>query len=407
MKKSLLIALLFFSFIHVFAQKDYQPGYILLNNGDTLNGYILDAIKSGHNHSACSFKSSLESEAKEYAPFEIIGYQYSNNIYYVSKHVPYKNQMKDLFLEYLVKGRVNLYYYNKSPEKIYYIEKFDGQLIPLTSIEKDTLIITNIKNIERRREYAWTEKNYIDSLAKVFEDCPEINKELLYLNFTHKDLINISKDYHEYMCEPGESCIVYEKAKNKKTNFGVFLSYNYSTFSIRETMYPYYYQINYPINAYYPGIGFVLSLKPSYWRDKFSVSWYSDFSKQTFTADSLGEELNEYPSSLKTLCWNNSFVLELTPHPDKKFISSLFVGANLQIQKISEQDLLGYTIDGVDADIERNSPVSKIYYGPEGGIKAKYKISQKNSLFLVLSYAYLMSNYSYYQNFKLKCGFEF
>ncbi len=399
MKKHFFLSLFLLNSILTFAQKDYQPGYILLNNGDTLKGYILDAIKSGYNHTICSFKSTPEAEAKEYAPFEIIGYQYSNNIYYVSKHVPFKNHTKDLFLEYLVEGRVNLYYYNKSPEKIYYVEKLDGQLIPLTFIQKDTVL--------REREFTITEKNYIDSLAKVFEDCPELNKELLYLNFNHKDLINISKEYHEHTCQPGEDCIVYQKEKTSKVTFGFYLDYNYSIFNIREGMYFYYYQINYPINAYNPGIGFELALKPSYWKDKYAVSWYSDFSKQTFKADSIGDELNEYPSSFKTLSWNNSFVLEFTPHPNKKFMTSYFVGANIQLQNISEQDLLGYTIDDIDADIVRNSPISKIYFGPEAGIKSSFKINDNHNLFLGLSYVYSVSTYSYYHNFKLRCGIEF
>jgi hypothetical protein len=105
MKKIILIhtilALFCFS---VKSQSEYQPGFIIKNSGDTLNGLVFYG-GNGKFEKACLFKRFEIAQEFSYTPSMIKAYGFKNGRYFESK----KTGRNNSFFECLVKGNVSVY----------------------------------------------------------------------------------------------------------------------------------------------------------------------------------------------------------------------------------------------------------------------------------------------------------
>jgi hypothetical protein len=187
--------------INLSAQTDYRNGYIITHSQDTIRG-LIDLRSETLNMKKCSFKKNEKDAVTEYTANDILGYQIENGKYFISKHVQTKEFNDTVFVEFLLKGIYNLYFYKNTNYAAYYIENNEGQLIELRSVEK---IVE-----QNSRKYMITDKRYIGLLNIALADCPELKNKIAQTDFTHKSLIQITKKYHSYKCTD-EACIVYEK----------------------------------------------------------------------------------------------------------------------------------------------------------------------------------------------------
>ena len=105
---TLLFLIVYFGSIQ--AQRDYRKGYIITNQQDTVYGWI-DYRGDIRNSKVCSFKKTETDQATEYSPSDIAAYRFINSKFYVSKNVGSEYVPKLVFLEYLVNGLANLYYF--------------------------------------------------------------------------------------------------------------------------------------------------------------------------------------------------------------------------------------------------------------------------------------------------------
>ena len=124
MKKGcLLFYLIFFQYCYIsFGQGNFRPGYIVTYNSDTLRGFI--KLKSNfENSKSCIFKTEKNQIPKILSPDDIRAYRIENGKYYLSKEIEIDSLKKKVFLEYLVNGIVNLYYYKDPLNEYYFIEK--------------------------------------------------------------------------------------------------------------------------------------------------------------------------------------------------------------------------------------------------------------------------------------------
>jgi hypothetical protein len=186
----------------VYAQSNYRSGYIIANNSDTIYG-LIDYRSENRNMKVCGFKNSETGKEVEFLPGSIKGYRFSDGKFYVSKYIFNTHVQDTVFVEYLLKGIKNLYYYSKLNYEAYFVENENGELVEMRNDE-----VTIIKdNVEYRRK----DKRYIGMLNVAFSDCPEILSEIPNARYTHKSLITISKKYHDYMCDD-EECVIYEKS---------------------------------------------------------------------------------------------------------------------------------------------------------------------------------------------------
>ena len=113
-----------------YAQKNLREGIVITLTGDTLHGdidYRTDAI----NAKQCVFYADGAKEAKTYLPGEITAYRFlDNGRYYVSRTVPTEDKLfeQTLFLEYLVRGQMSVYYLPVINGGLFYFENEEGEL---------------------------------------------------------------------------------------------------------------------------------------------------------------------------------------------------------------------------------------------------------------------------------------
>ena len=108
---------LFLSIGFLNAQNDFRPGYIIINTGDTLYGeidYRGDLLMS----SICKFKS-IDTAINKYSPNDIIAFRFIDSKLYISKKV----KSRRIFLEYLIKGNISIYYMRDKNGDHYFMDK--------------------------------------------------------------------------------------------------------------------------------------------------------------------------------------------------------------------------------------------------------------------------------------------
>lgn len=232
----------------VFSQKDFRKGYIITNSGDILYG----SININTNlHRKCGFKIDNEKE-EVYSPFDIKGFQLEDGKYYISKAVVLKEDYKvvkqidkgnfnssasvdrkwtgsentfidSVFLEFLVEGKINLYYLKRADIDHYFMEDSSHTMIDLTT-----------QHVEIRKggiQYFEIEDKMSKGAIRYFmKDAPQLHDKIDRAPIQHKSLIDLSADYHRSVCKDKE-CIIYErKIKSMKYRYFLGAGSHYSNY---------------------------------------------------------------------------------------------------------------------------------------------------------------------------------
>lgn len=201
MKLAVFLIVLLSSTLLATAQSDFKPGYIITHEEDTVYGTI-DLRANYTMHKKCVFIAEGNDSAISYSPEEIIAYRFIDGKYYASKEI--YEQM--IFLEFILSGEINLYMTSADGNESYYIEKEEDVIIELpysTEIrEKDD------------RTYEYHSTKHIGIIKYYMSDAPEMNSKIDELKSPDKRaLINLTKDYHDIICD-GDKCIIYEKPRS-------------------------------------------------------------------------------------------------------------------------------------------------------------------------------------------------
>jgi hypothetical protein len=201
--KNKLTSIFLFGFLcivcgNIHAQGNYVSGYIITNQQDTLAGWI-NLRTDKNNQKRCEFKPDLKLAAQTYLPGEIAGYRFTDaGKYYVSREIELNGTPQKVFLEFLVKGIMNLYYYEDETD-YFFFENEDGKM---------EIVSQKPERIENGRIY--TDNKYIGQIRYIFRDYQPIVEEANKLQFNQKSMIEIAKEYHNEVCTTGESCIVFQ-----------------------------------------------------------------------------------------------------------------------------------------------------------------------------------------------------
>jgi hypothetical protein len=219
--RKILLQLLITSLsIFSYGQKDYKRGYVITFDNDTLFGTI--GLNSNYRNSrSCYFQSNKDQEVKVYAPADIKAYRVENSKYYVSKEVTWNDKKELVFLEFLLDGIVNLYYIKESISEYYFIER-DTALILLSNDERRIVVESTVASGKDDKTYLTNSNQYIGVLKYLFQDSPEVMKDISNTQFDYKPLINLTREYHESVCKD-YSCIDY----TKNTKMSVYLEPNF------------------------------------------------------------------------------------------------------------------------------------------------------------------------------------
>ncbi len=334
-KYSLLLLLVSASML-VQGQLNYKPGHIVTNAKDTIVGQINDG-GGIRNAKYCLFRETEDSKATRYYPGDIEAFSISGEKYFVSRQISNDNVSKICFLEVLLEGKINLYYYYKSNFPLYYIEREGGEL---TGLQNKDFYNSNLQYEYpiNWKAYKLGTKVYKDTLYSFFKDCAPVLNQLDIVEYNHKSLLNTSKKYVDLTCT-GNDCITYEKDLNiSRPGFGVFSGIQFSKISF------YRYRIESGIVSSFP-VGVFYNIPIDLISERLS-----------FQLELTATRIN----------YNNGFTNQTSDFEDLKIRSSI----------ISVPLLLKYTLPK-----EKFSP--SIGFGKDNGFiidsKAKYKTTRYNS----------------------------
>jgi hypothetical protein len=193
---NLILFGLFISTALLNAQADFRSGYIIKDTGDTLYGTI-DYRMDSYMSNICRFKNS-DNIISVYSPSDIIAFRFIDSKFYVVREI---NSQK-LFLEYLIKGKVNIYFLKNDRDEHYFIDK-EGEKIMEIPFKESFVTID-------RREYYSESTKHIGVLKYYMKDAPGLKSEIEGLkNLQQNNLIKLAKDYQNIVCKD-EQCIVFE-----------------------------------------------------------------------------------------------------------------------------------------------------------------------------------------------------
>ncbi len=232
MRKIFIAFFFVFCFQIIHAQVNFEPGFVINNEGDTIKG-LVDSRGYIKNSKVCNFKDLSEENSFEYKPGEIEAFGFTNGKYYVSREIVLDEDTSMVFLEYLIDGIMDIYYL-RNLENDYYFAQKDDRLVLL---DNTTKIIG-----ETGKQYYKKSNKYIGILKYYTSDYPELSKKVNKTKLTHSSLINIASDYHGYVCE-GEDCIIYEKELPKfKFIVSPIVGFDFNKVQINnKEVYEYYY----------------------------------------------------------------------------------------------------------------------------------------------------------------------
>ena len=213
--------------LSVYSQANFQKGYLITNSNDTIYG-LIDFSTDKVNSEVCIFKNEVLDSVVYYSPEQIEGYRIdTEGKYYVSRTIKLDKENKNVFLEFLVQGIINLYYYPKGND-YYFFETPNGELYGVTKAYDYIIPEENpiLPGMIEKKMLLKTDKKYLGVLAYVFKDDKSLKDEIPNTEFSRAAFIKITKKYHENVCKTGNSCVVYENNYKKKYN-----KYNFTAFS--------------------------------------------------------------------------------------------------------------------------------------------------------------------------------
>lgn len=188
-------------------QVNPKPGYIVGQLNDTIYGTI-DFRTTARNAHVCVFKAAADSVFKEYTPQDIYAYRFTDDgKYYVSRQVNISGMPERLFLECLIGGIVNLYYYATDYSSYYFLEDEEGEMY-IADIPNDYF-----RGLEQDPE---AKRRILRPIVKAFRKSPATLQKLWEIPIRKQKLCELTKAYHNEVCSTGEQCIQYEYDKDEQ-----------------------------------------------------------------------------------------------------------------------------------------------------------------------------------------------
>lgn len=383
------------------AQSNYTKGYIITNENDTING-LIDFRTDKINCSFCKFKLSKNAEEKIYYPQDLIAYRLiKEGKYYVSRTIIIDNEQQKVFLEYLVQGIKDLFYYPQKND-CYYIEDENGKMIAITK-EPDKIV---------DNKYI-TDNKYKGILSYIFRSSKSVSKKINKAYFDRRDMINLTKKYHTEMCAPGEECIVFANDYKKsflEYDFSIYGGIQLTEFTFEDNVLTDHFK---SAKSIQPVIGCQINISSPRLLKTLSTQIDISISKMEGCIDyisNLGENAIYEKYKFKSLMTNGSVGLKYALSSIKKIRPTIEAGVNYALLFNSSNSLykenrgISYA---EQSKIDNYYSIPKSYYGFNAGAGFDYQLSNNHSVFCRV----LFSNISTYEasinNIQLKLGFTF
>lgn len=402
MKKKLRLYIMCFAIglvQQVLCQKHFLPGYIISHDNDTTYG-LIDYRGDARNSRQCVFKEEKKADPVVFGPADLKAYRFIDSKYFISKTVPLNDQHELVFVEYLVDGIADLYCYRNIVDDHYYIEIEHGKLIELTNEEEKI-------HIEGKGWYLRNTNKHIGILKSTFADCWEIQPEINHAELTHKSLINITRDYHNYACKDGK-CIIYQKQLPLfHMEAAPFIGFNISKMNFKK--HDLYQSFDFR-TAFYPAAGISLNTSLPRLNEKISLQTNAEYGNYYFfaTRDFNHSDIIYYDDvHIHSAYLLVSGSLKYT-YPTGNLRPTFNIGVGIQRTMFSESKRIreveyNYTVNSYEY---HDVPMAKNVVGGTGGIGLKYNYTDKWAFFLNGIYNLLFGNTPYAQTIIKSFGIQ-
>jgi archaellin len=146
----------------------------------------------------------MESPVIIYRPNEIMGFRLNEGKYFQSKNINLNGEKHEVFLEFIIKGKANIYYFRDSNDH-YFIETESVELLELT--ERSVVVNGDYSSFE-------LPKRHKSKLKAILSDCPAIYPQIESVSLNHNSLKELARNYHYEICST-EDCVIFERPKTK------------------------------------------------------------------------------------------------------------------------------------------------------------------------------------------------
>jgi hypothetical protein len=179
LKLFFLLLFLFLFSVQILAQKaGYQPGYIVTNSSDTIEGYVKNINQIPYRVMIkIKFKQAYDDSPKNYSPGSILGFKSNNNTYLSMPIKSFDNSKR--FVQEIIRGPLSLY------------------LLEVTTVAGEQDNYRYLKKEHKDQLYAIIFINYKKSLSSYLSDNKVISDKILNKEYKKRDLQQIVKDYNQ------------------------------------------------------------------------------------------------------------------------------------------------------------------------------------------------------------------
>lgn len=194
-----------------FSQKNFRPGYIIKNSGDTLFGSI-DYKSLDKNPNVLVFNLNTTGTPTIYKPKDLIEFGVNKDVFVkgVINAETSKSESDTVFLQILFSGKKSLYYYKNSKGLEGFVINRSGKL--------ELLVSSNYTINENGTYKVEKSKKYIEQLTSYLSDCSSKGLNLKHTQYSKNSFITLFDNY--YKCVPSYN---YYKTKKISTEFGAFI----------------------------------------------------------------------------------------------------------------------------------------------------------------------------------------
>ncbi|BDD04531.1 hypothetical protein [Aureibacter tunicatorum] len=169
--------------INAISQQNFKEGFIIYNSGDTTKTKI-DYRSDANMSIKCT--AIIDNKKITYSPNHIKYFEFNDSKKYISKKI---TSGKKVFLEYLVEGEINLYYYlNEKAQKVFFVEKINEKIIELTYSE-------GVKRIDGK-SFNYQTEIHQHILLELMKDRPQFKSRIKSLKKPEEK--KLKKLIHQY-----------------------------------------------------------------------------------------------------------------------------------------------------------------------------------------------------------------
>ena len=198
--------------------RNFRPGFIITNEQDTINGWI-DFRTDARNMAVCNFKACESCEVTTFLPGEIFGYRfYEEGKFYVSREIEIRGEPRTVFLEFLVQGMMNLFYYVDTSSEFgevmyFFFEDQNGRMISVTRRPNEFI---RDESGHLRVHEDW---RYRGMIRYLFKEEETVSQQADRLRFDRQSMINIVRKFHDLTSPIDKEYIVFENPNKDFRNF--------------------------------------------------------------------------------------------------------------------------------------------------------------------------------------------